>query len=60
MLNPTYSTALLLAAAVLALVAITPRMGPHAELTMQPLNKASATACIRQMPQYRPNPANKC
>jgi hypothetical protein len=60
MLNPTYSTALLLAAAVLALVAITPRMVPQTELTMQPLNKVMPTACTRQMPQYRPNPANGC
>ena len=60
MLNPAYSTALLLAAAVLALIAITPRKVPHTELTMQPVDEVTATACTRQMPQYRPNPAYKC
>jgi hypothetical protein len=59
MINSTYSTALLLVAAILVLAAITPQIVPHtrfAELG----NKATAATCVRQMPQYRPNPGNKC
>jgi hypothetical protein len=60
MLNPTYSTALLLVAALFALVAITPQIVPHTGLT-EPRDKATAAACIRQTPKYqRATPGNGC
>ena len=60
MLNRAYSTALLFVAAVFVIVAITPRILPETGLTMERGKKATAAACIRQMPHYRPNPANAC
>lgn len=60
MLNPTYSAVLLFVAAICAIVAIAPGVRPETGLTLGGGNKATAAACIRQMPQYRPNPVNKC
>jgi len=51
---------LLVVLAALALVVITPRIVSHTAFTTEAANKAPASACVRQMPQYRPNPGNKC
>ena len=45
MINSTYSTALLLVAAIFVLVAITPQIAPHTGLT-ELGNKATAATCI--------------
>ncbi len=62
MLRITHWTALLVAAG-LVLVAMTADVVPGKGSTSQETSaerEQKTTGCMRQMPQYRPNPAIKC